>query len=86
MPLTNTATWLDAAGKPLRIGPAADPSSDLGPEDIIIKVRAVAINPVDAYQQSIGILVDEFPFIGGIDVAGDIVRNPTVLKLFPDAH
>lgn len=74
MPLTNSAAWLDAVGSPLRIGPAPDPNSNLGPEDIVIRVHAVAINPVDTAQQSRGLLVKEFPFIGGCDMAGEVVR------------
>jgi NADPH:quinone reductase-like Zn-dependent oxidoreductase len=80
MPFINTAAWLDAAGSPLRIGPAPDSSSDLDLQDIIIKVHAVAINPVDAIQQSRGLLINEFPFIGGCDVAGEIVRNFSIWK------
>jgi NADPH:quinone reductase-like Zn-dependent oxidoreductase len=73
MSQNNTAAWLDGAGKPLRIAPAPYPSADVGPEDVVIKVHAVAINPVDALQQSLGILIKEYPFIGGCDVAGEIV-------------
>ena len=67
----NFAAWLDAPGKPLRIDPA--PYAHPGLQEILIKVHAVAINPVDALQQSAGIMIKWFPFIGGCDVAGEVV-------------
>lgn len=45
------------------------------PEDYVrIRVRAVAINPVDYYIQKSGIIIEEFPAIIGCDVAGTIVE------------
>jgi NADPH:quinone reductase-like Zn-dependent oxidoreductase len=71
---SNQAAWLTAKGTPLTIEPA--PLLDPKPNQILIKNRAVAINPVDWAVQGMG--QDVFPFLKfpctlGHDVAGEIV-------------
>lgn len=45
-----------------------------GPEEILVEIRAVGVNPVDAYIRA-GIYADRpFPFTPGIDAAGVIVQ------------
>ncbi|KAK7035902.1 chaperonin 10-like protein [Favolaschia claudopus] len=74
MSLTNKAAWLRAPkAVPLEVGPAPMPTAE-GTE-IVIEVRAVAINPVDPAIQFIGILLDpsDYPFILGFDMAGIVL-------------
>lgn len=40
----NQAAWLDGIGQPLRVGPANMPAAGEG--EIVIRNRAVAVNPV----------------------------------------
>lgn len=71
---SNQAAWLTAKGAPLTVEPA--PLLDPKPNQILIKNRAVAINPVDWAMQDMG--QDFFPFLKfpcilGHDVAGEVV-------------
>lgn len=43
-------------------------------KEVIIRNRAVGINPVDWAIQNMGILVQEYPFILGCDMAGDVYQ------------
>ncbi|CAA7267185.1 unnamed protein product [Cyclocybe aegerita] len=43
-----------------------------GAGEILIKIKAVALNPADWKIQKYGIIVEEFPVILGFDVAGDV--------------
>ena len=82
---SNQAAWLTAKGDPLSIGPAT--VSDPKPNQILIKSRAVAINPVDWAMQAMG--QDLFPFLKfpctlGNDVAGEVISvgsNVTRVKV-----
>ena len=68
----NKAAWLkEKQAYPFKIDDA--PMPEPGPHDITIKVRAVAINPVDMAVQAMGIMYEEYPRILGIDAAGEVV-------------
>lgn len=68
----NKAAWLtEKQAYPFKIDDA--PMPEPGPYDVTIKVRAVAINPVDMAVQAMGVLYEEFPRIIGIDAAGEVV-------------
>jgi NADPH:quinone reductase-like Zn-dependent oxidoreductase len=43
-----------------------------GPKDVLVKVQAAALNPVDWKIQKYGIFVESFPAILGTDISGDI--------------
>ena len=43
-----------------------------GPGEILIKVHATSLNPVDWKIQKYGAFIEEFPAILGTDVAGDV--------------
>lgn len=54
-----------------------------GPNDILVEVKAAALNPVDWKIQKYGIFIESFPAILGTDIAGDIVgfgENVTEFK------
>lgn len=78
---TNQAAWIDDANKPLEVREADMPQ--LGPEEIIVKNSAVAINPVDWKMQD-GFYLDQLklPFILGTDVAGAVHEVGTAVKNF----
>jgi NADPH:quinone reductase-like Zn-dependent oxidoreductase len=66
----NQAAWLKQANTPLEVGPAPMPIA--GPNEIIVKNAAIAINPIDWHQQDAGVFVQQFPAIIGCDVAGEV--------------
>ena len=71
---SNQGAWLTEVGTSLKIEPV--PLLDPKPHQILIKCRAVAINPVDWSMQLMG--PDRFPFLKlpcilGHDVAGEVI-------------
>lgn len=67
----NHAAWLDGKGQKLRVGPAAMPIP--GPGEVVVRNRAVAVNPVDWKVQDFGVMVQQWPTLMGGDIAGEIV-------------
>jgi len=81
----NQALWLNAKRAPFTIGPAAYPAPRA--DEIVVRVRAVAVNPFDRAIQTMGDIITSwipYPFVVGSDVAGDVVeigRGVTRLKV-----
>jgi NADPH:quinone reductase-like Zn-dependent oxidoreductase len=70
----NVAAWISAPRAKLKVGPAPDPVPRA--DEIVVRARALAINPVDWITQAIGALIFsyiKYPFILGSDVAGEVV-------------
>jgi NADPH:quinone reductase-like Zn-dependent oxidoreductase len=73
--LQNTALWLHAKRAPFTLGVA--PYTAPGAGEIVIRTRAVAVNPMDRLQQTMGDIFTPwitYPFVVGSDVAGDVVE------------
>jgi NADPH:quinone reductase-like Zn-dependent oxidoreductase len=71
----NTALWLNAKRAPFAVGPA--PYTAPRADEIVVRVRAVAVNPFDRAIQTIGGIITPwitYPFVVGSDVAGDVVE------------
>ncbi len=69
----NTALWLPSKRVPLRVGAAPFTPPRAG--EIVVRARAVAINPVDRLMLTIGDIIMpwiKYPFILGSDVAGEV--------------
>ena len=67
----NTALWLNAKRADFTVAPAPYAAPRAG--EILLRVHAVAVNPMDRLVRTIGGLVTpwlEYPFIAGSDVAG----------------
>ncbi|KAK5659554.1 hypothetical protein OQA88_756 [Cercophora sp. LCS_1] len=67
---SNKAAWLHKAGSPLEVGDAPLPTA--GPDEIIIRNAAIAINPLDWHIQKLGVFVQQWPAAFGCDVAGEV--------------
>lgn len=67
---SNKAAWLPKAGAPLEVGEA--PMLTAGPNEIVIRNAAIAINPLDTHMQKVGVFVQRWPAILGCDVAGEV--------------
>ncbi|TVY76479.1 Dehydrogenase orsE [Fusarium oxysporum f. sp. cubense] len=76
----NRAAWLDAVGSSFRVGPADMPQ--VGPEEILVKNSAIAINPIDWKVRDYGWLIKNWPAILGCDVAGIIVAVGSKVQRF----
>jgi NADPH:quinone reductase-like Zn-dependent oxidoreductase len=72
MSLTNRAAWLMAKETPVFVvgsAPYTAPSAN----ELVIKTRAVAINPADVIYLKSTMLLKDYPAILGCDVAGEVV-------------
>jgi len=70
----NTALWLNAKRADFTTGPATLTQPLAG--EVLIRTRAIAVNPMDRFVQSVGDVMTpwlEYPFIAGSDVAGEVV-------------
>lgn len=69
----NAAAWsLKAGARPLMVKSAPYPSPGKG--QVVLKVAAVAINPIDWIMQDQDLFGLDYPAILGIDVAGEVVK------------
>ncbi len=71
----NKALWIKAKGAPLIVGPAPYTPPRAG--EIVVRVRAVAVNPVDRLQQTMGDIFTPwttYPFVLGSDLAGEVLE------------
>lgn len=68
----NKAAWYTSQGAhPFEVKDAPMPSP--GPDQLTIRTRAVAFNPVDAMMQKTGAMIPSYPAILGCDAAGEVV-------------
>ncbi len=71
----NKALWLAAKRAPFTVGPA--PYTAPGANEIVVRVRAVAVNPFDRVQQTMGDIITPwipYPFVPGTDLAGEVAE------------
>jgi len=71
----NKALWIKAKRAPFTVGPA--PYTAPRADEVVVRVRAVAVNPMDRLQQTLGDLFTpwiSYPFVVGSDVAGEVVE------------
>ncbi|MCJ1397346.1 hypothetical protein MMC11_000538 [Xylographa trunciseda] len=82
MPPSNHASWLMAKQSPVNVvdsAPYTPPSAD----ELVIKTKAIALNPADVAVQKLGILVKDYPAILGCDVAGEVVEvHPSLAGVY----
>ncbi|KAI8813258.1 zinc-binding oxidoreductase-like protein CipB [Cladochytrium replicatum] len=67
----HSAAFLPSKGSKLII--AERPTPLPGPDEVLIDVKAIALNPLDNASQSMGIAVKSYPAIIGSDIAGVIL-------------
>lgn len=75
MPPSNTAAWLTKPKTPLSVSSA--PYTPPGPNQIVVRSRAIAVNYCDWAKQDLGSMLFpwvKLPFVMGEDVAGEVVE------------
>jgi NADPH2:quinone reductase len=68
------AACISRTGPPevIRVGDVPDPVP--GPRQVLVRVRACAVNPIDTYVRAGSVAMPlQFPFVVGCDLAGEIV-------------
>ncbi|EME83502.1 uncharacterized protein MYCFIDRAFT_188491 [Pseudocercospora fijiensis CIRAD86] len=79
--ITNHAAFLmERKGYPFKVDSAPIPTVQA--YEVLIRARAVAINPCDAIIQSAGVIQENFPGIIGCDLAGEAVSVGSDIKKF----
>lgn len=81
----NRALWLPRRGAKFEVGSA--PYTPPGSDEVVVRVHAVAVNPVDGmpgYAYRLIVPWVKFPAVIGGDVAGEVVEvGPNVTRLHP---
>ncbi|KAK5167154.1 uncharacterized protein LTR77_007884 [Saxophila tyrrhenica] len=72
MSSNNQAAWIDGKAAQLRVAEAPMPKAEAG--QIVIRNKAIAINPVDWKIQDYGLFIQQWPAVLGEDVAGEVVE------------
>lgn len=81
--IENEALWLQSPGGPLTISAALTPEPGRG--EVVVRVRAVAVNPIDGMSGIARRLVTpwlRYPTVLGSDVAGEIVATGLDVERF----
>ena len=79
--MANKAAWLyEKQQKPQQVADA--PMWEPKGNDILVRNYAVAINPADWAVQALGIVAEQYPYIGGCDAAGEVVAVGPEVKNF----
>jgi NADPH:quinone reductase-like Zn-dependent oxidoreductase len=80
---SNSAAWLTAERSPLVVQPA--PYTAPAADEIVIRNRAIAVNPLDSVKQTSGNLMYgwvKYPAVLGEDVAGEVVEVGSAVTRF----
>ncbi|KAI3393596.1 hypothetical protein diail_3900 [Diaporthe ilicicola] len=83
MPPSNSAAWLPKAKAPLTVSPA--PYTSPGPDEIVVRSRAIAMNYCDWAKQDLGNMIFpwvKYPFVLGEDVAGEVAEVGASVSTF----
>ncbi|KAK2765088.1 hypothetical protein FQN54_008787 [Arachnomyces sp. PD_36] len=72
-PSHHLAAILPAAGTPLEV--IHRPTPKPGPNELLIEVKSLALNPLDCKQRDFGIRVASYPAVLGSDIAGTVVSR-----------
>ena len=71
-----------AKQSPVNIVDAA-PYTPPSANELVVKTKAIALNPADVAVQKLGILVQDYPAIVGCDVAGEVVEaHPSLSDVY----
>ncbi|KAJ5665540.1 GroES-like protein [Penicillium maclennaniae] len=81
MSTTHQAAIVPQKGGPLAVVQRETPTP--APNELLIEVHAVALNPVDIYQRDMGMFIQEYPAVLGSDVSGIVAKTGSSATLAP---
>ena len=77
------AAFIRQTGAPDVIEYGDLPTPEPGPTEVLVKVGAVSVNPIDTYIRAGAVaMASRFPYIIGCDLAGTVVKVGTEVKRF----
>ncbi|MBX3450540.1 MAG: NADPH:quinone reductase [Planctomycetaceae bacterium] len=77
------AAYIRETGDPTVITYGDLPDPNIGPNDVLLRVAAVAVNPIDTYIRSGAVsMAADFPYVVGCDVAGTVVEVGPAVRRF----
>lgn len=77
------AAFIRQVGLPSVIEYGDLPTPEPGPTEVLVKVNAVAVNPIDTYIRSgVVAMASQFPYIIGCDLAGIVEKCGAAVKRF----
>ena len=75
------AAFIRQVGTPSVIEYGDLPTPEPGPTDVLVKVAAVSVNPIDTYiRAGIVAMATKFPYILGCDLAGTVEKVGAQVK------
>ncbi|KAK5702216.1 hypothetical protein LTR17_022524 [Elasticomyces elasticus] len=80
MTINNQSAFLDGVGIALRVGDSPMPTP--GPDQLLIRNHAVAINPIDYKMQASGKSIRSYPIVLGQNVAGEVLEVGSDVRKF----
>ncbi|KAI1465352.1 GroES-like protein [Daldinia caldariorum] len=69
---THLAAFLTGKGQPLEVREKQTPKP--GPDELLIDVKSIALNPIDWKQRNFGFAVADYPAVVGSDVGGVVLE------------
>ena len=71
MSTEHLAAILPFEGGPLSI--ESRPTPTPGPNELLIEVKSIALNPIDYYMRDMGFMIASYPAVVGSDIAGTVI-------------
>ena len=72
IPAQNKTLFLESKGGQLVVESTETPRP--GPGEVLVKIEATALNPLDWKIQSLGLFIEQYPAVLGFDAAGTIAQ------------
>lgn len=71
--MTHLATLLPSKSHPLTLHPRPTPKP--GPNDLLLEIKSIALNPADVLNLDTGLLIQSYPAILGFDISGLVLET-----------
>ncbi|KAI4222129.1 MAG: hypothetical protein L6R36_006391 [Xanthoria steineri] len=77
----HAAATLESKGSPLTV--VSRPTPTPGPNEVLVDVKAVALNLIDCYMRDFGFMINSYPAVVGSDIGGTIVAVGSSVSFKP---
>lgn len=70
---SHAALVLESKGSPFSM--TTRPTPTPGPDDVLVEVKSIALNPIDNLMREAGFFIDSYPSVIGSDISGTIIAT-----------